>query len=87
MLMAMDNIHVNPLGRVPVANQPLEIVERKGRGHPDSICDSMMNAVSVELSKEYIRRFGVVLHHNLDKSLLAAGSSEPAFGGGGLRSQ
>jgi S-adenosylmethionine synthetase len=78
----MDHLHINALGRVPIRMQPLEIVERKGLGHPDTICDSVMNAISSELSREYVRRFGVVLHHNLDKSLLAAGSSEPAFRGG-----
>jgi S-adenosylmethionine synthetase len=41
-----------------------------------------MNRVSVELSKEYIKRFGRVLHHNADKSLLAAGRASLAFGGG-----
>jgi S-adenosylmethionine synthetase len=60
----------------------VEVVERKGRGHPDYICDAAMNQVSVELSKEYIKRFGHVLHHNADKSLLAAGRASLAFGGG-----
>lgn len=63
-------------------DQPLEICERKGRGHPDTICDSVMNEISVALSKEYMKKFGVVLHHNVDKSLLAAGKAHPAFGGG-----
>lgn len=60
----------------------VEICERKGKGHPDTICDSIMNQVSIELSKEYKKRFGVILHHNVDKCLLGAGSSVPAFGGG-----
>ena len=78
----MDNVYVNKLGRVALEDQPLEIVERKGLGHPDTICDSVMNQISVELSKEYINKFGVVLHHNVDKSLLAAGIAVPAFNGG-----
>lgn len=60
----------------------MEIVERKGKGHPDFICDAAMDAVSVALSQEYIRQFGRILHHNIDKSLLAAGSVEKRFGGG-----
>jgi S-adenosylmethionine synthetase len=60
----------------------VEVVERKGLGHPDYICDAAMNQVSIELSKEYIKRFGHVLHHNTDKSLLAAGRASLAFGGG-----
>jgi len=78
----MDNVYVNKLGRVALEDQPLEIVERKGLGHPDTMCDSVMNRISVELSKEYIDKFGVVLHHNVDKSLLAAGVAVPAFNGG-----
>lgn len=60
----------------------VEIVERKGTGHPDYICDSMMDAISVALSKEYIKEFGTVLHHNIDKGLLAAGRTDKRFGGG-----
>jgi len=78
----MDNVYVNKLGRIALEDQPLEIVERKGLGHPDTMCDSVMNRISVELSKEYINKFGVVLHHNVDKSLLAAGVAVPAFNGG-----
>jgi S-adenosylmethionine synthetase len=78
----MDNVYVNKLGRIALEDQPLEIVERKGLGHPDTMCDSVMNRISVELSKEYIDKFGVVLHHNVDKSLLAAGVAVPAFNGG-----
>jgi S-adenosylmethionine synthetase len=60
----------------------VEIVERKGRGHPDSICDALAEAFSVSLSRAYYDRCGTILHHNVDKVLLAAGSSAPRFGGG-----
>jgi S-adenosylmethionine synthetase len=66
----------------PVIDQRVEIVERKGIGHPDYLCDSMMEAVSIALSREYLREFGTVLHYNIDKGLLAAGSTEKRFGGG-----
>lgn len=75
----MNNVFVNLLGRAAIEDQALEIVERKGLGHPDTMCDSVMNRISVELSKEYMKRFGVVLHHNVDKSLLAAGVTQPSF--------
>lgn len=67
-----------------VTDHRVEIVERKGLGHPDFICDSIMEAVSVALSKRYRQEFGAVLHHNIDKGLLAAGRTEKAFGGGRL---
>src|SRR5438309_10102792 len=66
-------IVISQLRQVPVDQQELEIVERKGLGHPDHICDAAMNEVSVALSKEYIKSYGMVLHHNIDKALLAAG--------------
>ena len=78
----MRNILVNGLNQTPIEEQKLEIVERKGLGHPDSICDAVMDQVSVSLSKAYLEKFGTILHHNADKSLLVAGEIEPRFGGG-----
>jgi S-adenosylmethionine synthetase len=65
-----------------ITEHPVEIVERKGTGHPDYMCDSIMDAISVALSKEYLREFGAILHHNIDKGLLAAGKVHKKFGGG-----
>lgn len=65
-----------------ITEHRVEIVERKGVGHPDYMCDSMMDAISVALSKEYVRKFGTILHHNIDKGLLAAGNVDKKFGGG-----
>mgnify|MGYP000263860124 CR=1 FL=1 len=65
-----------------VTEHDVEIVERKGKGHPDNICDSIMEAISVELSKLYLEKFGDILHHNIDKGLLAAGKTIKRFGGG-----
>lgn len=65
-----------------VTDHPVEIVERKGTGHPDYICDAVMDAISVAVSQHYLKHFGTVLHHNTDKGLLAAGHVEKRFGGG-----
>src|SRR5213594_1674177 len=78
-------IRVSQLDQLTVAEQPLEIVERKGVGHPDHICDAVMNDVSVALSKQYLKRYGTVLHHNIDKALLAAGEVRRRFGGGEVK--
>jgi S-adenosylmethionine synthetase len=78
----MENIAIVPLKSIPLEEQEIEIVERKGLGHPDSICDAIMDEVSVNLSKEYLNRFGAIMHHNIDKSLLVAGEVEVKFGGG-----
>jgi S-adenosylmethionine synthetase len=75
-------IIIEPYQGKPVAEHRVEIVERKGTGHPDYMCDSIMEAISVELSKEYMREFGTILHYNIDKGLLAAGKVDKRFGGG-----
>ncbi len=66
----------------PVQEQPVEIVERKGRGHPDTICDAVSERVSLALGAAYRKAFGRILHHNVDKGLLVAGQVECRFGGG-----
>jgi S-adenosylmethionine synthetase len=66
----------------PAPPAEVEVVERKGRGHPDSVCDALAESISRALSRLYVARAGHVLHHNVDKILLAAGSSRAAFGGG-----
>lgn len=78
----MRNIDVGPLGGIPVEEQQVELVERKGIGHPDSICDSIMEGVSVALCRAYAETFGSIKHHNIDKGLLVAGRTSPAIGGG-----
>lgn len=75
-------ILVEPYQGRAVSKQAVEVVERKGIGHPDSMCDAIMEAISVALSQAYQAEFGAVLHHNIDKSLLAAGRVERRFGGG-----
>ncbi|MFB6236169.1 MAG: methionine adenosyltransferase [Halopenitus sp.] len=76
------NIQVSRLDRRAVEDQEVEIVERKGIGHPDSICDGIAEAVSRSLSQLYLDRVGKVLHYNTDETQLVAGSAAPAFGGG-----
>ena len=78
----MRNIIVEDLKQTPLEKQRIEIVERKGLGHPDYICDAVMDQISINLSKEYLEKAGSILHHNVDKSLLVAGEAEPRFGGG-----
>lgn len=81
----MRNIAINGSKQLPLEKQKLEIVERKGLGHPDSICDAIMDQISVKLSKAYLDKFGMIMHHNADKSLLVAGDVETRFGGGSVR--
>lgn len=76
------NISYNKLDSDPVRKRNTELVERKGIGHPDSICDGIAEAVSRKLSREYQQRFGHILHHNTDEVQLVAGESKPEYDGG-----
>ena len=80
----MPEIIVEALHNMPVEQQRVELVERKGVGHPDSICDAVMEEISLALCREYQAAFGRILHYNVDKALLVAGRTEPRCGGGNV---
>lgn len=65
-----------------VEDMPVEIVERKGKGHPDSLCDGAAEELSVALCEFYRQKVSRILHHNVDKAVLVGGASEANFGGG-----
>ncbi len=75
-------LSIRAVSDTPLALQPVEIVERKGLGHPDTICDGIAEHVCRRLCRHYLERFGRILHHNVDKVLLVGGAARPAFGGG-----
>jgi S-adenosylmethionine synthetase len=70
--------------RMAPVEEAVEIVERKGLGHPDTICDAVMEAVAVQLTQAYLKICGRVLHFNADKGMLVAGQVECRFGGGSV---
>ncbi|MCC6044368.1 MAG: methionine adenosyltransferase [Desulfurococcaceae archaeon] len=78
----MGDIVVEEFYYPSVEDMEVEIVERKGLGHPDYICDGVAEAVSKALSSYYFENYGRILHHNVDKVLLVGGQSNPWFGGG-----
>lgn len=76
------NIVVEKIDYTPVYRQKVELVERKGIGHPDSVADGLAESVSRALCKMYLERFGTILHHNTDETQIVGGQSAPEFGGG-----
>ena len=78
----MRNIIVDELDQKYIEDKEIEIVERKGIGHPDSISDGLGEAVSHALCQMYMDEFGGILHHNTDEVQITAGESDPHFGGG-----
>lgn len=77
-----ETIVFETMRRHSVEELEVEIVERKGLGHPDHIADSASEASSRALSLYYLKEFNTILHHNLDKTLLVGGQASPRFGGG-----
>lgn len=80
--MSSFNFEVKAGQDLLVEEKPVEIVERKGKGHPDSLCDGAAEELSVALSQIYRQQTGRILHHNVDKAVLVGGKSECDFGGG-----
>lgn len=72
------------LSSLDSVDSAVEVVERKGLGHPDTICDALAETLSRNLCRAYRDRFGEILHHNVDKALLCGGRAAPAFGGGSV---
>ncbi len=83
-MSSSKNIRVAEGFSTVVAEQPVEYVERKGLGHPDSLIDGIMESVSTGLSNAYIDSTGKILHHNVDKGLIIGGSSDVSFGNGSI---
>jgi S-adenosylmethionine synthetase len=67
------------------ARPQVEVVERKGLGHPDSLCDALADELSRALSAVLPGARRCYLHHNVDKALLFGGAARPEFGGGSVR--
>ena len=78
------SLHVEEIRGHSVQDLDVEIVERKGKGHPDSLIDGASEAVSLGLCNYYLEHFGSILHHNVDKGILVGGRSAPKFGGGSI---
>ncbi len=77
-----NRIIVRSLEELPPYEQEIELVERKGIGHPDTICDRASEQVSIALSRLYLSEFGKIMHHNVDKALLIGGSTKTSYKGG-----
>jgi len=80
--MTERNIVITKATGEYIDSLPVEIVERKGIGHPDSLCDGIAERISREYSNWCLENMGVQLHHNFDKVQLVAGEVDVHFGGG-----
>ena len=77
----MNSIVISPT-KVEPAVRPIEIVERKGVGHPDTLSDALGEHLSCTYSNYTRTRFGAILRHQFDKVALMCGRSKVSFGDG-----
>jgi len=73
---------INQADITPIDERSFEFVERKGKGHPDSLIDGIVEEISRSLCVSYLEEFGKVQHHNVDKALITGGATDVSFGGG-----
>lgn len=75
------NVDIHTTKREP-AELPVEIVERKGRGHPDTLSDALAECLSQVYSQYTLSRFGAILRHQFDKVAVLCGKTRVTFGKG-----
>lgn len=67
----------------PMLDIDSELIERKGAGHPDSICDELAALISQQYSAYCVKHCDeMVLHHQIDKLMIIGGKTEVTFGAG-----
>lgn len=77
--MNLHLYHDRPLHRI-------QCVERKGRGHPDTLADRLAETLSIAYSRFCLQNYGAILRHQFDKLSLMGGKCHSAFGEGHFRS-
>jgi S-adenosylmethionine synthetase len=87
--MDTNATHPSPIDLcwAPAYDPPVEFVERKGAGHPDTLCDALAEGLARDLARSYLEQDGALRHFNVDKALLSAGEvrlgdGRTPFGGG-----
>lgn len=75
-------INISTSNKLKINDTDYEIVERKGLGHPDNICDSIAEEISRNYSLFCLKNYGLILRHMVDKITVLGGSSKVSFGHG-----
>lgn len=69
---------------VNIERSPYEAVERKGIGHPDTLCDAIAELASRRYSEAVYKKIGRLPHHYFDKVMLMGGAVDMGLGHGEL---
>lgn len=83
--MDKANLLVYSSGTPSIDNTEFEVVERKGVGHPDTLCDTIAEKVSQAYSQYCLKHYGIILRHMVDKIALSGGTAKVKFGGGEMQ--
>lgn len=83
--MNKNNLLISASGRPCVDETDYEVVERKGVGHPDTLCDTLAEKISQTYSQYCLDHYGIILRHMVDKIALSGGSAKVKFGGGEMQ--
>jgi len=83
--MDKTNLLVYSSGKTGVDDTLFEIVERKGIGHPDTLCDTIAEKVSQTYAQYCLERYGIILRHMVDMIALSGGAVKVKFGGGEMQ--
>ena len=76
------NIFIYTNKKENINERDFEVIETKGKGHPDNICDTLAEKISANYSKYCLEHYGVILRHMIDKLSLLGGGSKVTFGNG-----
>lgn len=83
--MDKNNLLVYSSGTPSINNTEFEVVERKGVGHPDTLCDTIAEKISQKYSQYCLKHYGIILRHMVDKIALSGGSAKVKFGSGEMQ--
>lgn len=83
-MLDANSLFIHDLRTTSVEKLPVEMVERKGLGHPDTLADGIAESISTALSRYYLENYGKILHYNTDKVQIVAGNVNVEFGVGRL---
>lgn len=83
--MDKSNLIVCASGKTLIDDSEYEVVERKGIGHPDTLCDALAEKISQAYSQYCLSRYGLILRHMVDKIALSGGATKVKFGGGEMQ--
>jgi S-adenosylmethionine synthetase len=73
-------INLFPKTLININDQEVELVERKGLGHPDTLSDILADTFSRKYSEFSLIKYGCILNHAVDKVTLLGAKAEVNFG-------